>query len=161
MCKLSEVRFMFHLWATHVKRRSHEGPSKKGEYEYLAFASHFSCEALCWLPDQMVNIAYSLFTLVRYYLIFVEVQLIYNSSNKQTGILVQTLMQNICWRLFINALWTSPCIWFIYLHFFSLSGERKNRYQASESQGFAHKCLFSSVVHAIKMWYIAEIGHYN
>lgn len=68
-----------------MKRCSQEGPSKKGEYEYLAFTSHFSCEALCWLPDQMVNITYSLFTLVHYYLIFVEVQLIYNSSNKQTG----------------------------------------------------------------------------
>lgn len=152
---------MFHLlWAIHANRHNQEGPPKKGKYEYLVLiSSHFSIAALCQLPDQTMGITYSLFTFMNYQLIFINVQLIYNSDNKQRTTFGANAPANIYWRLFINIFWTSPWIWFIYLHIFTHSCERKDGYQTSESQDFAHKCLWSLVGHAIAIQYIAAVGH--
>lgn len=60
-----------------------KGLKKKSKYEYLVFiSSHFSSVALCELPDQAMSITYSLFKLMNYQLIFINIQLIYNSNNK-------------------------------------------------------------------------------
>lgn len=147
---------VFHLLCRH----NQEWPPKKDRYEYLVFIySHFSSAVLCQLLDQMMSITYSLFTLMNYQLIFINIQLIYNSDKKQKAAFGANAFANIYWLLFIDALWTSPLIWFIYLRMFNHSGERKDWYKMSESQGFAHRCLWSLAGHAIVMWYIAAVGH--
>lgn len=67
------------------------------------------------LPDQMMSITYSLFAFLNYQLIFRNIQLIYNSNNKQKATFCVNAPAKICWLFNINILWMS--LWILFTYF--------------------------------------------
>lgn len=109
---------MCHLqWATHAIRYNQEGPPKKGKGEYLVFvSSHFSSSALLsasWSDDE--HHLQSICILELSATIFRNIQLIYNSNNKQKATFCVNAPAKICWLFNINILWMS--LWILFTYF--------------------------------------------